>query len=204
MSLDWENCSAVESIPDKFGGIWLFKDTRIPVSVLFDNLQDGLTMKEILALYEGLTEGHIVGVLDFLSKSGRGTRGEDVQLAILAAEALLPGKPAPERETDPRWQAIMKVGDFIESEPEVVWPFVLKWGSLPNEEDLSAAIATVLLEHLLEYHFDLIFPRVVAATRSNESFADTFAKTWKMGQSKEPARSERYDKLRSEIRGQEK
>jgi uncharacterized protein (DUF433 family) len=204
MSLDWENCPAVESIPGKVGEVWLFKDTRIPVSVLFDNLQDGLTMKEILALYEGLTEGHIVGILDFLSKSGRGTRGEDVQHAILAAEALLPGKPAPEGEEDPRWQAIMKIEDFIETEPEAIWPFALKWGSIPNEEDLSAAIGVLLIERLLQFHFDLIFPRAAQAARENPAFANTFTKSWKLGQAEEPARAEQYDKLRSEIRGREK
>jgi hypothetical protein len=30
--LDWNHCDAVESIPGKVSGAWLFKDTRMPVS----------------------------------------------------------------------------------------------------------------------------------------------------------------------------
>ena len=70
-----------------------------------------------------------------------------VQEAIEQAEALLPDSVAPEGETDPRWQAIIDVGDFIESDPELVWAFALRWGS-SEDDDLRAAIATCLLEHL--------------------------------------------------------
>ena len=31
-SLDWSQCPAVESIPGKRSGAWVFKDTRMPVS----------------------------------------------------------------------------------------------------------------------------------------------------------------------------
>jgi len=197
MALDWSHCEAVESVPGKLGGVCLFKGTRVPVSVLFDNLEDGLTVKEISALYEGLTEEHIIGVLEFLSKSAGLER--TVQYRILAAEALLPGKPAPKGETDPRWQAIMKIEDFVESEPEAIWPFAKKWGSVANEPDLNAAIATLLLEHLLQYHFQLIFPRVVAAVRESPAFADAFSICYKLGQADEPGHSEQFDKLREEI-----
>ena len=36
-SLDWSQCPAVESIPGKRSGAWVFRDTRTPVSVVFDN-----------------------------------------------------------------------------------------------------------------------------------------------------------------------
>lgn len=198
MTLDWKNCPAVESVPDRLSGAWVFHGTRIPVSALFDNLEDGLTVQEIVALYEGLTKQHIEGVLEFVS--GSLVAEANVHYAIQAAEALLPGRPAPDGKNDPRWQAIMKIEDFVESEPEAIWPFVLKWGSLPDEEDLSAAIATLLVERLLQFHFDLIFPRVRAAAQSNVWFARTFAKSWKLGQAEEAARAEQYDKLLSEIR----
>jgi hypothetical protein len=123
-----------------------------------------------------------------------------VQEAIIAAERLLPGRAAPEGEEDARWQAIIVIGRFIEDEPEAVWPFVLRWGS-HEDEDTRTAIATCLLEHLLEYHFDLIFPRVEAAARSNVWFAKTTAQCWKFGQAKDPERAERFDQLCAEIRG---
>jgi len=197
MTLDWKNCAAVESVPDRLSGAWVFHGTRIPVSVLFENLEDGLTIEEILVLYQGLTEGHIIAVLEFVSNSLAAEA--NVHYAIQAAEALLPGKPTPEGDEDPRWQAIMKIEDFVETEPEAIWPFVLKWGSLPDEPDLSAAIAVLLVERLLQYHFDLIFPRVAAAARSNSSFASTFAKSWKLGQAKEATRAKQYDELLADL-----
>ena len=32
-ALDWSKCPAVESVAGKVGGAWVFKDTRMPVSV---------------------------------------------------------------------------------------------------------------------------------------------------------------------------
>ncbi len=34
-TLDWSRCTAVESIPGKVSGAWVFKDTRMPVSTVF-------------------------------------------------------------------------------------------------------------------------------------------------------------------------
>jgi hypothetical protein len=110
-----------------------------------------------------------------------------------------PRPGSPEGVEDPRWQAIIEIGHFASQEPEAIWPFVLKWGS-HEDEDLKAAIATCLLEQLLEYHFDLIFPRVEAAAKSNAYFAGTTAECWKFGEAKRPERAERFDRLRAEIR----
>jgi len=122
-----------------------------------------------------------------------------VQEAIEAAEQLLPGHAAPDGVKDPRWQAIIEVGMFSEQEPEAIWPFVLKWGS-NEDEDLRTAIATCLLEHLLEHHFDLIFPRIESAAKSDPRFARTTLLCWKFGEAEEPANVARFDRLRSEIR----
>jgi hypothetical protein len=126
------------------------------------------------------------------------SRPRDVQRAIAVAERILPGKPAPDGAYDIRWQALMKIEDFIEFEPDAIWPFVLKWGCY-EDEDLRAAVATLLLEHLLEYHFDLIFPKVESAVRSNSLFAKTFKICWKLGEAKESERSERFDRLRASL-----
>jgi hypothetical protein len=124
---------------------------------------------------------------------------DTVHNAIAAAEQILPSHAAPDGEEDPRWQAIIKIGYFVEEEPEAIWPFVLKWGS-HEDEDLRAAIATCLLEHLLECHFDLIFPRVEAAARNNVRFGKTIAQCWKLGEASELTRGERFDRLLGEIR----
>lgn len=117
--------------------------------------------------------------------------------AIRAAEALLPGEPS--SEIDPRWQAIIVVERFVESSPEPVWEFVRRWGSHP-QEDLRDAIATLLLEHLLEHHFEAIFPRVEAATAADALFADLFLRCWKFGQSELPANAAKFDELRNRCR----
>jgi len=69
MSLDWTQCDAVESVPDKLSGAWVFRGTRIPVSAIFENLEDGLTLSEVVALYEGLTLEKALAVLDFACRS---------------------------------------------------------------------------------------------------------------------------------------
>jgi uncharacterized protein (DUF433 family) len=69
MPLDWSQCDAVESIPGKVSGAWVFRGTRIPVSAIFENLEDGLTLSEIVALYEGLTHENALAVLDFACRS---------------------------------------------------------------------------------------------------------------------------------------
>jgi len=120
------------------------------------------------------------------------------QEAIAAAELLLPGVPAPEGTEDARWQAVIEIAFFAEGEPSLIWPFVLKWGS-HQDEDLRAAIATCLLEDLLEYHFDVIFALAESAARSNIYFRDTLKQCWKFGQAKEPDRSARFDRLLAEF-----
>jgi hypothetical protein len=99
----------------------------------------------------------------------------DVHQAIRAAEQQLPGLAAKEGENDPRWQAMIQIGDFIESEPEAVWQFVERW-RVDADADVRSAVATCLLEHLLETNFAAFFPRVEARfertgcsqTRSND------------------------------------
>lgn len=66
--LDWSQCPAVESIPGKVGGAWLFKDTRTPVSLVFENLEDGMTIEEIMEQYP-VTREQINAVLEFAARS---------------------------------------------------------------------------------------------------------------------------------------
>ncbi len=58
---------------------------------------------------------------------------------------------------DVRWQALIAVGEWIGEEPESVWPVVLEHGA-SADEDMRNGVATVLLEHVLEHHFDTYFP----------------------------------------------
>jgi uncharacterized protein (DUF433 family) len=66
--LDWSQCPAVESIPAKVSGAWVFKDTRMPVSIVFENLESGASIDEIMDWFH-LTREQIVSVLEFAARS---------------------------------------------------------------------------------------------------------------------------------------
>jgi uncharacterized protein (DUF433 family) len=67
-TLDWSQCPAVESIPGKVSGAWVFKDTRMPVSIVFENLEAGATVEEIMQWFH-LTREPILTVLEFAARS---------------------------------------------------------------------------------------------------------------------------------------
>jgi hypothetical protein len=94
---------------------------------------------------------------------------------------------------------MIAIGHFIQEEPDAIWPFILRWGS-STDEDLRSAIATCLLEHLLQYHFKRFFPLMEEAVRGNALFADTFSKCWKFGQTEEGDNAKRFDSLQAECR----
>jgi uncharacterized protein (DUF433 family) len=77
MALDWAQCSAVESVPGKMSGAWVFRGTRMPVVAVFENLEDGLTIGEIVELYDGLMKEQVQAVLNFVAKSLETVRGGD-------------------------------------------------------------------------------------------------------------------------------
>jgi uncharacterized protein (DUF433 family) len=61
--LDWSQCPAVERSPEKVSGEWLFKDTRIPVRALFENLEGGATIDHFLEWFPGVTKQQVELVL---------------------------------------------------------------------------------------------------------------------------------------------
>jgi uncharacterized protein (DUF433 family) len=67
--LDWSTCPAVEHIPDKMSGAWVFRATRIPVKALFENLEDGATVAEFLEWFPGVTKAQVDAVLEHASQS---------------------------------------------------------------------------------------------------------------------------------------
>ena len=67
-ALDWSQCPAVESIPGKVSGAWVLRDTRMPISVIFENLEYGSSIEEIIENY-GVTRDQIQAVLYFVAKS---------------------------------------------------------------------------------------------------------------------------------------
>jgi uncharacterized protein (DUF433 family) len=67
-SLDWSQCPAVESVPGKVSGAWVFKGTRTPVAVVFENLEDGMTIDEVLEQFP-VTREQVKAVLEFAARS---------------------------------------------------------------------------------------------------------------------------------------
>ncbi|MGH2410510.1 MAG: DUF433 domain-containing protein [Chloroflexota bacterium] len=68
MSLDWSQCSAVESVPGKVSGAWVFRGTRMPVATVFENLEAGASVEEIMEWFD-VTREQIMAVLDFAARS---------------------------------------------------------------------------------------------------------------------------------------
>ncbi len=66
--IDWSQCPAVESIPGKASGAWVLRDTRMPVSVIFENLAYGASIEEIVQNYN-VTREEVQAVLEFAAKS---------------------------------------------------------------------------------------------------------------------------------------
>jgi uncharacterized protein (DUF433 family) len=66
-SLDWSQCPAVESIPGKVSGAWVFRDTRLPVATVIENLED-LSVEEVMEQFD-VTREQIAAVLEFVAQS---------------------------------------------------------------------------------------------------------------------------------------
>jgi len=67
-ALDWSQCPAVESVPGKRSGAWVFRNTRTPVSVVFDNLEVGATISEIMDWFH-LSREQVAAVIEFAARS---------------------------------------------------------------------------------------------------------------------------------------
>ena len=67
-SLDWSQCPAVESVPDRRSGAWVFRDTRMPVATVFENLESGSSIEEIIDQFH-VTREQIQAVLEFAARS---------------------------------------------------------------------------------------------------------------------------------------
>ena len=77
-ALDWSQCPAVESIPGKVSGAWVFRGTRVPVSAIFENLKSS-PMEEVLENFP-ISRDQIQTVLEFAAKSAE-TPLESLQLS---------------------------------------------------------------------------------------------------------------------------
>jgi uncharacterized protein (DUF433 family) len=68
MTLDWSQCPAVESIPGKVSGAWVFKGTRMPVATVFENLEAGASIEEIMEWFD-VSREQVTAMLEFAARS---------------------------------------------------------------------------------------------------------------------------------------
>ncbi len=61
----WDTLAAVERTSDTLSGALVFRNTRVPVAALFENLRDGATIDQFLEWFPGVTRPQVEAVLDY-------------------------------------------------------------------------------------------------------------------------------------------
>lgn len=67
-ALDWSECPAVERVPGRLSGAWVFRGTRMPVSTVFENLEAGASVDEIVLWFD-IPRDQVLEVLKFAAHS---------------------------------------------------------------------------------------------------------------------------------------
>ena len=67
--IDWSSCSDLERAADRVSGAWLFRGTRVPVTALFENIEDGATVQDFLEWFPGVTAQQARSVLEHAARS---------------------------------------------------------------------------------------------------------------------------------------
>ena len=67
-NLDWSQCPAVESVPGKVSGAWVFKGTRMPVQTVFANIEAGMSVQEITEVFD-VKQEEVLAALRFVTES---------------------------------------------------------------------------------------------------------------------------------------
>jgi uncharacterized protein (DUF433 family) len=68
-TLDWSQCPVVESVPNKLSGAWVLKGTRMPVAAIFENLEAGANLDDIMEWFDGLDRNQVKAVIEFAARS---------------------------------------------------------------------------------------------------------------------------------------
>ena len=67
--IDWSQCPAVESVPGKMSGAWVLRNSRMPVATIFENLDAGATVDDLMEWFDGLDPGQVKQVIEFAARS---------------------------------------------------------------------------------------------------------------------------------------
>jgi uncharacterized protein (DUF433 family) len=67
--INWSTCPAVERHPGRVSGAWVFAGTRVPISALFENLEDDASLHEFVEWFPGVTAEQARAVLEHAARS---------------------------------------------------------------------------------------------------------------------------------------
>src|SRR2546423_863033 len=96
--LDWSQCPAVESVPGRVSGAWVFRDTRLPVATVIENLED-LSVEEVMEQFD-VTREQIAAVLDFVAQSLKVSASAEASAPVDARSLLPPNAARPGSYTE--------------------------------------------------------------------------------------------------------
>lgn len=68
-NLDWAQCAAVESVAGKVSGAWVLRGTRMPVSAIFENIEAGASIDDLVSWFDGLDREQVKDVIRFAARS---------------------------------------------------------------------------------------------------------------------------------------
>jgi uncharacterized protein (DUF433 family) len=68
-TLDWSQCPDVESVPGKISGAWVLRGTRMPVAAIFENIEAGASLDDIMEWFDGLDREQVKAVIEFAVRS---------------------------------------------------------------------------------------------------------------------------------------
>ena len=69
MQLDWSHCPLAESIPGRLNGAWVIRDTRMPIKLIFENLEAGATVEQIVEWYPGVSTQQVKAAVAFVIRT---------------------------------------------------------------------------------------------------------------------------------------
>ncbi|HTE14155.1 MAG TPA: DUF433 domain-containing protein [Burkholderiales bacterium] len=71
--IDWSSCPAVERDAQRVSGAWVFRGTRVHVSALFENLEDGAQVSQFVEWFPGVSMEQVRAVLEHAARSALAT-----------------------------------------------------------------------------------------------------------------------------------
>jgi len=67
--INWSTCEFAEKDPDRVSGVWVFNGSRVPISTLFENLEDGAVVDDFVQWFPGVSKEQVRGVLEHAARS---------------------------------------------------------------------------------------------------------------------------------------